>query len=118
MRQEEDEVKYIVLARSASRSTACPSALSDDIDEDDAVIRDYFNLGPDGTIPRRRCTMGGSGPALAPTVTLSTLAEQWASQDGRFASVSGYFPGARMLRQDPVECLFSFICSSNNHISR
>ena len=27
-------------------------------------------------------------------------------------------PGARMLRQDPVECLFQFICSSNNHISR
>lgn len=26
--------------------------------------------------------------------------------------------GARMLRQDPVECLFQFICSSNNHISR
>lgn len=23
-----------------------------------------------------------------------------------------------MLRQDPVECLFSFICTSNNHISR
>ena len=23
-----------------------------------------------------------------------------------------------MLRQDPVECLFEFICSSNNHISR
>jgi len=23
-----------------------------------------------------------------------------------------------VLRQDPVECLFSFICSSNNHISR
>lgn len=23
-----------------------------------------------------------------------------------------------MLRQDPIECLFSFICSSNNHISR
>ena len=26
--------------------------------------------------------------------------------------------GARMLRQDPVECLFQFVCSSNNHISR
>lgn len=23
-----------------------------------------------------------------------------------------------MLRQDPVECLLSFICTSNNHISR
>jgi N-glycosylase/DNA lyase len=23
-----------------------------------------------------------------------------------------------MLRQDPVECLFQFICSSNNHIQR
>ena len=22
------------------------------------------------------------------------------------------------MRQDPVECLFEFICSSNNHISR
>lgn len=27
-------------------------------------------------------------------------------------------PGVRMLRQDPTECLFSFICTSNNHISR
>ncbi|XP_030064033.1 N-glycosylase/DNA lyase isoform X4 [Microcaecilia unicolor] len=26
--------------------------------------------------------------------------------------------GVRILRQDPTECLFSFICTSNNHISR
>ena len=26
--------------------------------------------------------------------------------------------GARVLRQDPVECLFQFVCSSNNHIAR
>lgn len=26
--------------------------------------------------------------------------------------------GVRVLRQDPIECLLSFICTSNNHISR
>lgn len=30
----------------------------------------------------------------------------------------GVSPGVRILRQDPTECLFSFICTSNNHISR
>lgn len=30
----------------------------------------------------------------------------------------GISPGVRILRQDPTECLFSFICTSNNHISR
>ena len=29
-----------------------------------------------------------------------------------------FHEGARVLRQDPVECLFQFVCSSNNHISR
>ena len=33
-------------------------------------------------------------------------------------SLSSGSAGARIMRQDPTECLFQFICSSNNHISR
>jgi len=49
---------------------------------------------------------------------LPELYVDFAKRDARFREVSPYFVGARMLRQDPLECLFSFICSSNNHISR
>jgi N-glycosylase/DNA lyase len=51
-------------------------------------------------------------------VHLSELDALWASKDTLYESVRGYVSGARMLRQDPVETLFSFICSQNNHISR
>jgi hypothetical protein len=47
---------------------------------------------------------------------LASLYSEWCSKDARFTAVSPHLPGARMLRQDPVECLFEFICSSNNHI--
>ena len=64
--------------------------------EDAAAIADYFNLG----------------------VSLETLSAEWAAADERFRRLEPHLPGCRMLRQDPAECLFSFICSSNNHISR
>ncbi|XP_044520419.1 N-glycosylase/DNA lyase isoform X1 [Gracilinanus agilis] len=51
-------------------------------------------------------------------IRLADLYQQWASADPHFREVASRFPGIRLLRQDPVECLFSFICSSNNHISR
>ncbi|GIL60623.1 hypothetical protein Vafri_15157, partial [Volvox africanus] len=63
---------------------------------DAAVLHDYFNLD----------------------TNLGHLATGWAASCSRFREVSPHFPGARMLRQDPLECLFQFICSSNNHISR
>ncbi|CAH1786103.1 unnamed protein product [Owenia fusiformis] len=51
-------------------------------------------------------------------VDLQQLYTQWSKADKNFKKVSVDFSGIRMLRQNPVENLFSFICSSNNHISR
>ncbi|XP_052576138.1 N-glycosylase/DNA lyase isoform X7 [Peromyscus californicus insignis] len=51
-------------------------------------------------------------------VSLAQLYSQWASVDSHFQKVAQKFQGVRLLRQDPTECLFSFICSSNNNIAR
>ncbi|KAH8049309.1 8-oxo-7,8-dihydroguanine DNA N-glycosylase [Aureococcus anophagefferens] len=42
----------------------------------------------------------------------------WSRADARFAKIAAVVDGARVLRQDPLECLISFICSSNNNIPR
>jgi N-glycosylase/DNA lyase len=51
-------------------------------------------------------------------VELETLYSQWSKADANFKKVASDYQGVRMLRQDPVENLFSFICSSNNNIQR
>nr|XP_045605858.1 N-glycosylase/DNA lyase-like [Procambarus clarkii] len=51
-------------------------------------------------------------------ISLETLYSVWSKADGNFAAVSPEFPGIRILNQDPVENVFSFICSSNNNIQR
>lgn len=60
------------------------------------LLRDYFQL----------------------SVSLAELYKSWSKSDLTFEQTARKFAGVRMLRQDPVENLFSFICSSNNHISR
>jgi len=65
-------------------------------EDDERVIREYFNAD----------------------VELEALYETFSKADGRFRALAPRIDGARTLRQDPSECLFSFICSSNNHISR
>ncbi|GAX83730.1 hypothetical protein CEUSTIGMA_g11155.t1 [Chlamydomonas eustigma] len=105
LRQDEDEVLYQVLAR-GEEEIECNS-------NDESIIREYFNLSPSTPEIPSSLSRCDSSPT-----TFSQLSEYWAARDQRFAAVRTYFPGARMLRQDPLECLFSFICSSNNNISR
>ena len=66
------------------------------VEDDERVIREYFNAD----------------------VELKALYETFSKADRRFRALASRIDGARTLRQDPSECLFSFICSSNNHISR
>ncbi|KAI1794586.1 DNA glycosylase [Ganoderma leucocontextum] len=61
-----------------------------------AWLRDYFQLDID----------------------LVDLYRQWSTADPIFNRIQDRFEGIRMLRQDPFENLISFICSSNNNISR
>lgn len=51
-------------------------------------------------------------------LNLTDYYKEWSAKDELFRSVCQQFYGIRMLRQEPVENLFSFICSQNNHISR
>jgi len=50
--------------------------------------------------------------------SLSNLYAQWAATDPNFAKRAPAFAGIRILNQDAWEALVSFICSSNNNISR
>ncbi|KAL9189039.1 hypothetical protein ACHAXT_011529 [Thalassiosira profunda] len=49
---------------------------------------------------------------------LAPLYKEWSNADARLSKIAQAIPGVRILRQDPVECMFSFICSSNNNIPR
>ncbi|GAV83852.1 HhH-GPD domain-containing protein/OGG_N domain-containing protein [Cephalotus follicularis] len=51
-------------------------------------------------------------------ISLTKVWEVFSLSDPRFAELARYLRGARVLRQDPVECLVQFLCSSNNNISR
>jgi len=51
-------------------------------------------------------------------LSLPGLYEDWSGSCPRLATIAKCIPGVRIIRQDPWECLISFICSSNNNIPR
>ncbi|NXX79662.1 OGG1 lyase, partial [Urocolius indicus] len=97
LRQDRDRLWYTVYGEEEEEEDGRPAeAAKLDGAETDQMLRDYFQLD----------------------VGLRGLYRAWGAADPLFRSVAKDFPGVRVLRQDPVECLLSFICTSNNHISR
>jgi len=105
--QSDNDLLYKVYT-SPSPSSSTSSSLSDSsfissstednqAVQDEAELKDYFQLD---------------------LCSLSDLYPKWRAADPYFDTRCDQFRGVRTLRQDPVENLFSFICSSNNNISR
>ncbi|KAF5275197.1 hypothetical protein FQR65_LT04229 [Abscondita terminalis] len=63
----------------------------------ESILRDYFQLD---------------------LINLEEYYEKWSVNDPYFKEAAQQFYGIRILQQEPVENIFSFICSQNNHISR
>ena len=78
-----------------------PAENASDEEQAERQLRSFLNLGAAG-LP-----------------SLSTLYADWSARDpDRFGRLATPFQGVRLLRQEPWECLVSFVCSSNNHIPR
>ncbi|XP_050235222.1 N-glycosylase/DNA lyase OGG1 isoform X2 [Mercurialis annua] len=51
-------------------------------------------------------------------ISLTDMWAEFSASDSRFAVLATHLKGARVLRQEPLECLIQFLCSSNNNITR
>lgn len=104
LRQDPNYLYYRTYRTSESPPTATqhlniPDGKSPNSNNDSDILRiikHYFNLSSN----------------------LTDLYSQWSSQDPNFKKKASHFTGIRILRQDAWEALVSFICSSNNNISR
>ena len=107
---------------------------SDEVKKEESVLRDYFQLQVRSSfkivsgraeILSKLWVYDRSKVAISNTwlnrifqVNLGQFYGEWSKVDPVFKDVSVKFSGVRMLRQDPVENTFSFICSANNNIQR
>ncbi|KAF9973428.1 8-oxoguanine glycosylase ogg1 [Actinomortierella ambigua] len=102
LQQTDDGIRYKTLKWTTSqqsintKSDGISKKFGQPIADDEAFLRDYFQL----------------------QVPLTKLYIEWSEKDSHFRKKAPFYPGIRILRQDPVENLICFICSSNNNISR
>ena len=50
-------------------------------------------------------------------VDLEKLLSKWEQDNSEFRDISKHLKGFRILKQDPLECFFSFIISQNNTVN-
>uniref|UniRef100_A0A2H1WH82 SFRICE_029541 n=1 Tax=Spodoptera frugiperda TaxID=7108 RepID=A0A2H1WH82_SPOFR len=98
LRENDDHLLYQVIGSlHTSKKEQIKNKKSKKVDVDfDKLLEDYFRLD----------------------TNLGEYYKEWSEKDALFQKTCQQFYGIRMLRQEPVENLFSFICSQNNHISR
>lgn len=140
LRQTSDDILYTIhhVQPTTSSSSSSPptsshassSSHQPDPREVDTFLRDYFHLPFTFIEPSDPNVSHGVDDDDAASLLLSSqprhsdkllsrLYADW-SRDGteRFKFLANIYPGVRLLRSEPFECLFSFICSSNNNITR
>ncbi|XP_026727454.1 N-glycosylase/DNA lyase [Trichoplusia ni] len=96
LRENDDGLQYQVVGSLHNTKTKMKSKQKESNIDFKKLLEDYFRLD----------------------TNLGNYYKEWSEKDELFRSACQQFYGIRMLRQEPVENLFSFICSQNNHISR
>ncbi|CAH0402677.1 unnamed protein product [Chilo suppressalis] len=95
LKQNGDSLQYQVIGSLHKKTDTNCSNLKEDLIYE-KLLKDYFRLD----------------------LNLGEHYKEWSEKDKLFETACQQFYGIRMLHQEPVENLFSFICSQNNHISR
>nr|XP_049699179.1 N-glycosylase/DNA lyase [Helicoverpa armigera] len=97
LRENDDGLQYQVIGSLHNNSKSQSKSKNKKVNVDfKKLLEDYFRLD----------------------TNLGIYYKEWSAKDELFEKACQQFYGIRMLRQEPVENLFSFICSQNNHISR